>query len=101
MPFTKEEAIEDQMIGNNQMDEEMMKALNKIGNTIDLGAQDLKWARRVAAEVLGLPVEALWLYSPWSVQGGNAARSDKALFRLRQEWKDAGYEFTGKSMLVN
>jgi hypothetical protein len=98
MPYTKEEAIQDQMMSNT-MNQKTINNLIKIGRAIEIGQNDVKWARRAAAGLLWLPEEAIWLYHPWN---SNAVRSDMALGRLRQEWKEAGYHFIGNgSMLAN
>ena len=97
MPFNKQEAIQDQMMGNQTMNQKMINNLIKIGRAIELGQNDVKWARRAAAGLLWLPEEAIWLYHPWNA---NAVRSDMALCNLRQEWKDAGYSFIGNGSML-
>jgi hypothetical protein len=56
MPFTKEEARQDQlMLGHKPMKRGTIPNLTKIANAIESGGNDLKWARKVAAPMLGLP----------------------------------------------
>lgn len=72
------------------------RSLKKIVKAIDYGESNTGWARRAAAAFLGLPPDAVWLYSPGL---DRAARSDKKLGNLREEWKAAGNEFEAESML--
>jgi hypothetical protein len=97
MPFTKSEARLDQLMGYKPIRETTIRSLTKIANAIEGGGNDLKWARKVAATVLGLPEDAVWLYGPCS---DRAARSDKLLSSLRQEWIESGEEFLKGGMLL-
>jgi hypothetical protein len=97
MPYTKAEAVEDQLMGYKPIKEGTIRSLTKIANAIEEGGNDLKWARKVAATILGLPEDAVWLYSPGS---DRAARSDKLLSSLREEWIESGEEFLQTSMLI-
>lgn len=77
----------------------MIRNLSDINNAVKSGHPNILWARGAAAALLGLPIEAIWIYSPWA--HANAARSDKRLRSLRQEWIDyKNYEFHNNKLLL-
>jgi hypothetical protein len=74
-----------------------IKHLTTIANSIEAGELNLGVARKIAATILGLPMEAICFYGPWH---HNAKRKDMRVCNLRQEWQEAGYEFSQESLLL-